>query len=47
MYKFVENAHPGILNDIREKKNLDDALKGQINAALKEFKDKFLASVKK
>src|SRR5580700_5750617 len=24
LYKFVENAHPGILNGIREKKNLDD-----------------------
>jgi F-type H+-transporting ATPase subunit alpha len=47
LYKFVENAHPGILNGIREKKNLDDALKAQINAVLKEFKDKFLADRKK
>jgi F-type H+-transporting ATPase subunit alpha len=47
LYKFVENAHPGILNGIREKKNLDDALKGQMNAALKEYKESFVASQKK
>jgi F-type H+/Na+-transporting ATPase subunit alpha len=47
LYKFVENAHPGILNDIREKKNLDDALKAEMNAALKEFKDRFVAARKK
>ena len=43
LYKFVENAHPGVLDAIREKKTLDDALKGQMNAALKEFKDQFVA----
>jgi F-type H+-transporting ATPase subunit alpha len=47
LYRFVENAHPGILNDIREKKNLDDALKAEMNAALKEFKDKFVRDRKK
>ncbi len=35
LYKFVENAHPAILNDIREKKNLDDDLKAKMNADLK------------
>jgi F-type H+-transporting ATPase subunit alpha len=42
LYKFVENAHPGVLTSIREKKNLDDDLKTQINAVLKEFKARFL-----
>ena len=46
LYKFVENAHPGILNSIREKKALDDELKAQMNAVLKEFKTKFLSSRK-
>jgi F-type H+-transporting ATPase subunit alpha len=46
LYKFTENAHPGILNDIREKKNLDDDLKAKMNAALKEFKQKFVAARK-
>ena len=42
LFRFVENAHPGILNSIREKKNLDDELKGQMNAVLKEFKGRFV-----
>jgi F-type H+-transporting ATPase subunit alpha len=42
LYKFMENAHPGILPSIREKKNLDDELKNQMNAALKEFKTRFV-----
>ena len=27
LFKFVENAHPGMLSTIREKKALDDSLK--------------------
>ncbi len=46
LYKFVENAHPGILNGIREKKALDDDLKNEMNMAIKECKAKFLASHK-
>src|SRR5262249_36911709 len=42
LYKFVENAHPALLTSIREKKNLDDALKGQLNSVLKEFKTRFV-----
>jgi F-type H+-transporting ATPase subunit alpha len=42
LYRFVENAHPAILTTIREKKALDDDLKAQMNAALKEFKAQFL-----
>jgi F-type H+/Na+-transporting ATPase subunit alpha len=42
LFKFVENAHPGLLNGIREKKNLDDALKAEMDGALKEFKARFL-----
>lgn len=38
LYRFVDNRHPEILQAIREKKQLDDALKAQINAVLDEFK---------
>src|SRR5450432_1730657 len=41
LLKFVESAHPGMLSTIREKKALDDALKGQMTAALGEFKTRF------
>ena len=41
LYRFVENAHPGMLGQIREQKKLDDALRGQMHAVLKEFKERF------
>jgi F-type H+-transporting ATPase subunit alpha len=43
LYRFVENAHPKLLSDIREKKVLDDDLKSRIHAALKEFKQRFVS----
>ena len=43
LYRFLDSAHPGMLQTIREKKAMDDALKGQVNAALKEFKERFVA----
>ena len=41
LYRFVENAHPGVLGQSREQKKLDDALRGQMHAVLKEFKERF------
>ena len=38
LFKFVENAHPGMLSTIREKKALDDALKGADDRGHREFK---------
>jgi F-type H+-transporting ATPase subunit alpha len=46
LYRFVDNAHPGLLAKIREKKALDDALKGEIDNALKEAKERFKAAAK-
>ncbi len=43
MYRFVENGHPDILTEIREKKVLSDDLKTRMHAALKEFKERFVA----
>jgi len=34
LYKFLENAHPAILTTIKEKKTIDDDLKGKLNSAL-------------
>ncbi len=47
LYTWIENAHPSILKDIREKRELSDDLKKTINAALKEFKDRFVAEQEK
>src|SRR5579872_1429337 len=33
LYKFVETSQAGLLQEIREKKALDDTLKGKVNAA--------------
>jgi len=46
LYPFIENAHPGILTEIREKKALSDDLKKRMDAALAEFKTRFLADKK-
>jgi F-type H+-transporting ATPase subunit alpha len=46
LQKFVENAHPGILSTIREKKALDDGLKAQMTTAITEFKTGFVKEQK-
>jgi F-type H+-transporting ATPase subunit alpha len=42
LFKFVENAHPGLLPSIREKKTLDDGIKAEIAAIIADFKPKFI-----
>src|SRR5580692_4823332 len=43
LYRYLDSAHPGLLQTIREKKALDDALKGQLNTIVKEFKAQFVS----
>lgn len=43
LYRFADNAHPGVLREIREKKALDDNLRARMHALLKEFKERFVA----
>jgi F-type H+-transporting ATPase subunit alpha len=38
---FMENAHGGVLETIREKKELGNELKEQLNGLIKEFKQRF------
>lgn len=35
---FIEKSHPAVFNTLRDKKNLDDALKGQLKEAIEDFK---------
>jgi F-type H+-transporting ATPase subunit alpha len=44
LYKYVDSTNPGLLRTIMEKKVLDDALKGQLQAVIKEAKQQFVAS---
>jgi F-type H+-transporting ATPase subunit alpha len=46
MYKFLDNSKPGILEMIRTKKVMDDTVKGDLTAALKEFKERFVSDQK-
>src|SRR5579883_3328704 len=39
LYQYLDNAKPEVLQAIREKKELNDDIKKQLNAALKEFKE--------
>jgi F-type H+-transporting ATPase subunit alpha len=42
LFKFVENSRPGLLQQIREKKTLDDALKNEMKVLLEDFKRRFV-----
>ena len=44
LYKYVDSTNPRLLRTIMEKKILDDALKGQLQAVIKEAKQQFVAS---
>jgi F-type H+-transporting ATPase subunit alpha len=44
LYRFVESRYPSLLKTIAEKKTLDDNLKAEMSAALKEFGEQFAAT---
>jgi len=46
LYRFTENTRAQVLRQIAEKKALDDALRGEMHALLKEFKERFLSERK-
>jgi F-type H+-transporting ATPase subunit alpha len=43
LYQFIETRHPEVFGGIVEKKQLDDALKQALDAAVKEFAGAFAA----
>ena len=43
LYRFIENRHPEIFEDIRTKRQFDDELRAKTNTALEEFKQMFTA----
>jgi F-type H+/Na+-transporting ATPase subunit alpha len=44
LHKFIETRYASLLSGVRDKKTIDDELKGQLNAALKEFTELFMAT---
>jgi F-type H+/Na+-transporting ATPase subunit alpha len=45
MYTFVETNHLGVLQAIRDKKTIDDAVRAEATKALDAFKERFRASL--
>jgi F-type H+-transporting ATPase subunit alpha len=43
LYRFVDNAHRGLWEEIRTKKVLDDSLRATLKAVIEEFKARFVA----
>src|SRR5882672_9413034 len=43
LYRFIESRYPQLFGGIREKKQLDDELKGMLDKAVKEFAGDFAA----
>jgi len=43
LYQFIDSAHSGIWNEIRQKKALDDPLRAKMKSAIQEFKGRFTA----
>jgi F-type H+/Na+-transporting ATPase subunit alpha len=46
LYRFVDTRHPAVLDDITQKKTLDDELKARLNELLKEFSREFIETAK-
>src|ERR1700691_2324474 len=44
--KFLDSSQSALLQEIREKKTLDDQVKGKLNTVLKEFKERFVSQHK-
>src|SRR5499427_387220 len=42
LYRFIDNAHRGLWDEIRTKKALDDALRANVVSVIEEFKARFV-----
>ncbi len=43
LLRFMDNSHPEIWKQVREKRQLDDSVKAELKKILDEFKEKFVA----
>src|SRR5438105_1564985 len=41
LYRFLDTSHPGLLEKIRNRKTIDDEIKGELQKAIKEAKERF------
>ena len=43
LYRYLDNAQPGVLEAVRAKKALDDEIRKSLTGAIQEFKARFVA----
>ena len=41
LYRFLDASHPGLLEKIRNRKTIDDEIKGELQKVIKEAKERF------
>src|SRR5229473_2365082 len=46
LHEFIENSHPGVLQQLREKKAITDEIKSDLEQSLKDFKDRWAEDAK-
>jgi F-type H+-transporting ATPase subunit alpha len=46
LYRFIDNAHRAVWDEIRAKKAFDDELRAHLKAVVEEFKARFMADLK-
>jgi len=46
LYRFIDNAHPALWEEIRTKKALDNELRDKLSSTVDEFKQRFVADLK-
>jgi len=46
LYRFIDNAHRAVWDEIRTKKAFDDELRAHLKAVVEEFKARFMADLK-
>jgi F-type H+-transporting ATPase subunit alpha len=46
LYKFLDTRRPQLLSSLAEKKQIDDAIKAELNSALEEYGRDFAAAQK-
>jgi F-type H+-transporting ATPase subunit alpha len=43
LYRYLDTSQPGLLQKIRERKAIDDEIRGELQKGIKEAKDRFKA----
>jgi len=42
LYHFLDNRHPDVVKDLREREKIDEDLEGRLKSALEDFRNEFV-----